>query len=97
MRSIVRRVHPDLFSAHPRERSQNSESLMVGVQPCRDLCPNTLPIPFELLRIHHQANSDISVPLHWCAAAKQLRGQFNARTQHRRIESNILGDRRGLF
>lgn len=33
MRSIVRRVHPDLFSDYPRERSQNSESLMVGLQP----------------------------------------------------------------
>jgi hypothetical protein len=30
VRTIVRRVHPDLFSAHPRERSQNSESLKVG-------------------------------------------------------------------
>lgn len=30
VRAIVRRVHPDLFSAHPRERSQNSESLKVG-------------------------------------------------------------------
>ena len=29
MRSIVRRVHPDLFAAHPQERAQNSESLKV--------------------------------------------------------------------
>lgn len=28
IRAIVRRVHPDLFSAHPYERAQNSESLM---------------------------------------------------------------------
>lgn len=27
IRAIVRRVHPDLFSAHPYERAQNSESL----------------------------------------------------------------------
>ncbi|BDA42157.1 hypothetical protein COCOBI_03-0420 [Coccomyxa sp. Obi] len=29
IRAIVRRVHPDLFSAHPYERAQNSESLML--------------------------------------------------------------------
>ena len=27
MRAVVRRVHPDLFAAHPRERAVNSESL----------------------------------------------------------------------
>ena len=27
VRAIVRRVHPDLFAAHPRERAVNSESL----------------------------------------------------------------------
>ena len=29
IRAIVRRVHPDLFSASPFERTQNSESLQV--------------------------------------------------------------------
>ena len=28
IRAIVRRVHPDLFSAHPYERAQNSQTLM---------------------------------------------------------------------
>ncbi len=27
VRAIVRRVHPDLFAAHPQERAVNSESL----------------------------------------------------------------------
>lgn len=29
IRSIVRRVHPDLFGAHPYERNRNAESLKV--------------------------------------------------------------------
>lgn len=31
MRAVVRRVHPDLFTAHPRERLQNSEGLKVSI------------------------------------------------------------------
>lgn len=29
VRAVVRRVHPDLFAAHPHERGVNSESLKV--------------------------------------------------------------------
>lgn len=29
MRAVVRRVHPDLFAAHPYERAKNTESLKV--------------------------------------------------------------------
>ena len=29
MRAVVRRVHPDLFAAHPFERAKNTESLKV--------------------------------------------------------------------
>ena len=32
VRAIVRRVHPDLFAAHPQERAINSESLKVRSQ-----------------------------------------------------------------
>lgn len=34
IRAVVRRVHPDLFAAHPYERAKNTESLKVrcGVQ-----------------------------------------------------------------
>jgi hypothetical protein len=31
VRAIIRQVHPDLFTAHPYERTKNSESLKVGV------------------------------------------------------------------
>lgn len=30
IRAVVRRVHPDLFTAHPFERQRNSDSLKVG-------------------------------------------------------------------
>lgn len=30
IRSVVRQVHPDLFSAWPYERAQNTEALQVG-------------------------------------------------------------------
>ena len=36
VRAVVRRVHPDLFAAHPRERAVNSESLKV---PAADAMP----------------------------------------------------------
>lgn len=29
MRAVVRRVHPDIFAAHPYERAKNTESLKV--------------------------------------------------------------------
>ncbi len=29
IRSVIRQVHPDLFSAYPYERAKNSESLKV--------------------------------------------------------------------
>ena len=35
IRAVVRRVHPDLFAAHPYERTKNTESLKVRlVLPC---------------------------------------------------------------
>lgn len=30
VRSVIRQVHPDLFSAYPYERNRNAESLKVG-------------------------------------------------------------------
>lgn len=37
IRSIVRRVHPDLFGAHPYERNRNAESLKVRLPGCTHL------------------------------------------------------------
>ena len=34
LRQIVKRVHPDLFHAHPFEMKVNSESLQVGWMLC---------------------------------------------------------------
>lgn len=34
MRAVVRRVHPDLFAAHPYERAKNTESLKARDLPC---------------------------------------------------------------
>jgi hypothetical protein len=32
IRAVVRRVHPDLFTANPFERQRNSDSLKVSAQ-----------------------------------------------------------------
>lgn len=37
IRAVVRRVHPDLFTAHPFERQRNSDSLKVGWQARGDV------------------------------------------------------------
>ena len=48
IRAVVRRVHPDLFAAHPYERAKNTESLKVrfGVQWARAMWTCTLFMHF---------------------------------------------------
>jgi hypothetical protein len=46
LRTIVRKVHPDLFVSHPRERYTNSESLKVSDQLI-DIFIMYLPSPWR--------------------------------------------------
>jgi hypothetical protein len=48
IRAVVRRVHPDLFTAHPFERQRNSDSLKVCVLLCVQYAMLNSP-PFTLV------------------------------------------------
>ena len=49
LRTIVKRVHPDLFGSHPSEKETNSESLKVELQNA----------------MSYRCNSTLSTVLYW--------------------------------
>lgn len=61
IRAVVRRVHPDLFTAHQFERQRNSDSLKVG-QHNQGLCRGDS-------RGSTHLGTSISGPVHSCHAA----------------------------
>ncbi len=68
MRAVVRRVHPDLFAAHPYERAKNTESLKV----CEALRGFRLPRACSVADVHCSVPAHLNADLqresapHWC-------------------------------
>ena len=55
MRAVVRRVHPDLFAAHPYERAKNTESLKVGEALCGFCLPRACSVADAHAASHEHA------------------------------------------
>lgn len=55
LRSLIKRVHPDLFSAHEQARAQNAESLKVG---------NPVKIPHFLPGYARRCYSTLAIALY---------------------------------